>query len=131
MGSVDRALIGACGLYCGNCEILVAYTTGDLDKLEEIAEHISRQLQTEIDSDQVLCGGCHGPAEELFSMGCRIRPCADARGFVTCGECGEMGGCEILASFHRTDMGRPARVNLEKIRKVGLEKWVKGQEDEG
>jgi len=131
MGSVDRALIAACGLDCGGCDVYVACTNRDLEKMEEIAEQISRQFQVEIGPEQIICGGCHGPAEEQFSVGCKIRPCAEARGLVTCAECDEVESCGILQAFHGTEMGQSAKANLERIREIGLEAWVKERKARG
>ena len=124
MSAVDLTLVGVCGLYCGECEVYVAFSEGDLEKQEEIAESISRQFGAEVDSEQIICGGCRGPEEITFCAGCKIRPCAAARGFTTCAECDEMGNCETLSVFLRTDMGELARRGLEEIRKLGLPEWL-------
>ena len=109
MSTVDLTLVGACGLYCGECEVYVAFSEGDLEKQEEIAESISRQF---------------GPEEISFCAGCKIRPCAAGRGFTTCAECDEMDDCETLGVFLGTDMGKTARRGLEGIQKLGLPEWL-------
>lgn len=129
MGAVDLTLVGACGLYCGECEVYVAFSEGDIDRQEEIAESISRQFSTEVGPEQIMCGGCHGPEELAFCAGCRIRPCATKRGYATCAECNEMDTCETLGAFLRSDMGKTALRGLLEIRKLGLEQWLAGKED--
>ena len=124
MSTVDLTLVGACGLYCGECEVYVAFSEGDLERQEEIAESISRQFGAEVGPEQIICGGCRGPEEISFCAGCKIRPCAEARGFATCAECDDMGDCETLGAFLRSDMGKAARRGLESIQKLGLEEWL-------
>jgi hypothetical protein len=124
MSAVDLTLVGACGLYCGECEVYVAFSEGDLEKQEEIAESISRQFGAEVGPEQIICGGCRGPEEISFCAGCKIRPCAAARGFTTCAECDEMNDCVTLGVFLGTDMGKNARRGLEEIRVLGVEKWL-------
>jgi hypothetical protein len=131
MGKPDLTLVGVCGLYCGKCDVYVAFSEGDLEKQDEIADSISRQLNTKVGPEQIMCGGCHGPQELAFCAGCRIRPCATRRGFATCAECDEMDSCETLAVFLRSDMGGEARRGLEEIRKLGLEDWLERKERVG
>ena len=124
MSAVDMTLIGACGLYCGECEVYVAFSEGDAEKQQEIAESISRQFGAEVGPEQIVCGGCRGPEEISFCAGCKIRPCAVKRGFVTCAECDEMDACETLGAFLKTDMGKAARQGLLSIKELGLEVWL-------
>jgi hypothetical protein len=124
MGKLDLTLVGVCGLYCGECEVYVAFSEGDLEKQEEIAESISRQFNTQVGPEQIMCGGCHGPEELSFCAGCRIRPCATKRGYATCAECDEMETCATLGAFLKTDMGKTARQGLRDIRELGLDVWL-------
>jgi len=124
MSTVDLTLVGACGLYCGECEVYVAFSEGDLDKQEEIAESISRQFGAEVGPEQIICGGCRGPEEISFCAGCKIRPCAAARSFTTCAECDEMDDCETLGAFLGTDIGKAARRGLEEMRVLGVAEWL-------
>mgnify|MGYP000214022473 CR=1 FL=1 len=124
MSKLDLTLVGVCGLYCGECEVYVAFSEGDLDKQEEIAESISRQFNTQVGPEQILCGGCHGPEELSFCAGCRIRPCATKRGYATCAECDEMDTCSILGAFLKAEMGKPVRRGLADIRELGLGVWL-------
>jgi len=132
MAKLDLTLVGVCGLYCGECDVFVAFSTGDFEKQEEIAESISRQFNTEVGPEQIMCGGCHGPEELSFCAGCRIRPCATKRGYITCAECDEMDTCKTLGAFLKSDMGKSARRGLEEIRELGLELWLelKGNDEE-
>jgi len=124
MSDLDLTLVGVCGLYCGECEVYVAFSEGDLERQEEIAGSISRQFNTEVGAEQIMCGGCRGPEEISFCAGCRIRPCATQRGYITCAECDEMDTCKILGALLATDMGPAARRGLEEIRELGIELWL-------
>jgi hypothetical protein len=124
MSTVDLTLVGVCGLYCGECEVYVAFSEGDLDKQEEIAEFISLQFGAEVGPEQIMCGGCRGPDELAFCAGCKIRPCATKRGFATCAECDEMDGCKTLGVMLTTDIGAAARRGLKEITELGLELWL-------
>ncbi len=125
MSELDLTLVGACGLYCGECEVYVAFTEGDFDKQEEIAESLSRQFNTEVGAEQIICGGCHGPEEISFCAGCKIRLCATKRGYFTCAECDDRGSCKPLEAFHATDIGKAARRGLDEIAKLGFEEWLR------
>ncbi len=116
--------MGACGIYCGECDVYVASSEGDRERQVDIAESISRQFDTEIEAEQIVCEGCRGPLERNFCVACKIRPCAKTKGVATCAECREFESCETLACFHRTGIGKPARENLLEIRRIGLEEWV-------
>jgi hypothetical protein len=125
MSGIDRTLVGACGIWCGSCDVFIACHEGDREKQEEIAEMISLQFGAEVNPAEIVCEGCRGPIEVHFCVACKIRPCADGRKCATCGECDEMDTCELLLAFHRTEIGRPARVNLKEIRRSDLNKWIK------
>ena len=124
MSELDLTLVGCCGLYCGECEVYVAFSEGNPDKQEEIAASISRQFNTQVGPEQIMCGGCKGPEEISFCAGCRIRPCATKRGYTTCAECDEMDSCKTLGALLATDMGPAARRGLEEVRELGIELWL-------
>jgi len=124
MENVDLTLVGYCGLYCGECEVYVAFSEGDVDRQDEIAGSLSRQSNTEVGPEQIMCGGCRGPEEISFCAACRIRPCATKRGYTTCAECDEMDSCKTLGALLATDMGPAARRGLKEIREFGIELWL-------
>lgn len=128
MSELDLTLVGVCGLYCGECEVYVAFSEGDLERQEEIAESISRQFDTEVGPEQIMCGGCRGPEEISFCAACRIRPCATKRGYSTCAECEEMETCRMLGVFLSTEPGKAAARGLAEIRKLGVDKWLELKE---
>ncbi len=89
-------MIAACGVLCSDCPAYLGNAKGTTHQqtttqawariygLKEIAENIS-------------CGGCLGPDEELFhtSRSCKARQCCRSKGFSTCAEC-EMEPCPDL-----------------------------------
>ena len=129
MSKLDITLVGACGLYCGECEVYVAFSEGDLERQEEIADSISRQFDTEVGPEQIMCGGCYGPEEISFCAGCKIRRCATQRGYSTCAECDEADRCQTLGVFLKTDPGKQAAKGLVDMKKLGLEKWLEMKEN--
>ena len=130
MSKIDLTLVGICGLYCGECEVYVAFSEGDLERQEEIAGSISRQFNAEVGPEQIMCGGCRGSEEISFCAGCRIRPCATKRGYLTCAECDEMDSCKTLDVMLATEMGAAARRGLEEMRELGLELWLELKSEE-
>ena len=60
MSGGDIKLVGACGIYCGSCDVYVAHRTDDLEKKAKIAEDISKQFGKEIKPEQIICDGCNG-----------------------------------------------------------------------
>ncbi len=73
-------------------------------------------------------GRCEGCRAGGGFAGCRVRLCAEERGFVTCAECQEMESCEKLNSFLSrlyTLLTRSRRLdNLREIRDSGLEAFL-------
>ena len=130
-----RNYLSFCGAYCKTCY----WFTGEIKKrakgLLEIAEEqngFSRLFKDKVDSENFLkglkiisedttCSGCKLEKREK----CEIMRCALKKGVENCGECKEFP-CEILKKnpwiikFHTIE-------NLEEIKRIGFEKWVKEQ----
>jgi len=95
-----KNLVGCCGLYCALCT-----------KFQSRAK--SR------------CIGCKLGEQHSW---CSIwNCCVRKHGFKTCAECNEVFNCRI---FLRRKVGEwiPAADNLRQIREIGLESWIKIQE---
>ncbi len=127
MGAVDLNLLGYCGIYCRRCDIYEAARAGDTEKQQEIADWINQQHHAECTAAEIRCGGCRGPLEEHWSVGCKVRVCASERVIVTCVECDDYGTCDTLETFYKGGDYESARKTLERIREVGLEHWVSEQ----
>lgn len=116
-----RSLQGRCGLYCGGCEIYVAYSTNDTDAQRKIARKLSRARKETILPDQVKCLGCKGPVSSCWGSTCKIRICAEEKGNEFCYQCRDYP-CDELGTFFEK---RPeARENLRMISKVGPDAWI-------
>lgn len=120
----DLELVGYCGLCCSECDVFVAYVSGDRDMQEDVASSIARQFGAELDPDDIVCLGCRGPEEAHFGAACRIMRCAKERGHKLCSDCDEFDTCEELARFHATPIGKQGRANLLRIREIGIERWL-------
>jgi len=99
MKEIDYRLIGACGLYCGECDIYLAFKNNDQKLKEEIAK--AHNLQ----SSYVHCDGCWGDFSKIWGIewqengkACKIRKCTKRHHIHVC-----MHACK----------------------EVGMEKWLK------
>jgi hypothetical protein len=118
---VYRSLQGRCGLYCGDCEIYIAYSTDDTNAQRKIARKSSKERGETISPDQIKCLGCKGPDTSCWGATCKIRICAEERGIEFCYQCREYS-CDELNSFFEK---RPAaRENLRMISKIGPDAWI-------
>jgi len=114
-------LVGACGLYCGECEIYLAHINRDGEMKRSLAERISRSFGKNVSPESVVCQGCK--SELCWDEDCEIRMCAVAKGVDFCFECPDYP-CDKLKNFY--DNGyQKARVNMEGMRKIGVERWLK------
>jgi hypothetical protein len=130
-GKAILHLAAACGTYCGACP---AY----LNRHGQIHKRVSSgPPKTPIDNfvdmmDQLRCDGClSGGTLAAHCRTCTIRLCAakkqpDAR----CADCKDLP-CNRMTSLIRQG-GYPHRQeylpNLEKMRQMGVEKWVQYEE---
>jgi len=128
MGKVDLKMLGYCGIYCPRCDIFQACKAGDAAKQREIADWINHHFDAECTPEQIRCGGCKGPLEEHWSVGCKVRVCASKKGVTTCVDCDEYGTCEILESFYRGGDYETARATLRRISEIGLVEWIAEQQ---
>jgi hypothetical protein len=136
-------LVSYCGGYCGKCGISGAAIGLRLDALRalleaadfrkeaehlgwppmrDIATHCCAQFEQQVDAFGELAGrlfpthcrdGCHP---------CGIADCCRGKGYATCADCADLGGCDRLMERHAQ-----GRQNLSAIRAVGLEPWATEQ----
>jgi hypothetical protein len=128
MAKVDLSLLGFCGIYCGTCDIYEACKAGNVQAQQAIADWLKQHYNAECTAAEIRCSGCHGPLEEHWSEGCKVRQCAAARGVATCLDCGEYETCTTLETFYRGGEYESARKTLRRIREVGIDRWVKEME---
>jgi hypothetical protein len=96
-------LVSCCGLDCATCDARVATIRND-DNLRIATAEKWRKLyhSAEIFPDTINCLGCLEEGVKFNHCAvCKIRNCANSRGYDNCGECNEMGTCVIVAEIHR------------------------------
>jgi hypothetical protein len=116
-----RALQGRCGLYCGECEIYMAYSTDDSKNLERIALEKSKISGEKLQAEDIKCLGCKGPESSCWGRSCGIRKCAEGRGIEFCYQCQDYPCGELDSLFERKPV---ARDNLKMISKIGPDAWI-------
>ncbi len=82
------------------------------------------------------CDGCH--SSRPMNRNCKMKACAMERGYVTCADCTEfenLKDCKKLNNLIANFFGfifRTDRIgNLNRIREVGLEKFIEEKRIEG
>lgn len=132
---IDYRLIGACGIYCSNCDVLQAYQEGDENLKKAVAEQISKEIGIEVKPEAIKCDGCWGDISLRFRQECPIGKCAEEKGIRSCGECRDFP-CRRIDEFY--DWGKKtykfreyekARSNLLKIKEIRIEKWLKKEKE--
>ncbi len=110
---------GACGLYCGACDVLRANDTGSVEALAK---------QWGMDPDDLICRGCQTDTIAVFCRDCIFRDCTRSRGIAHCSECDEFP-CDALVRFRNDAAPHHSAVlhNSEQMREVGVERWLEDQ----
>jgi hypothetical protein len=118
---MHRALQGRCGLFCGDCEIYIAYSTNNLESQRKIAKAKGKVKGRNVAPEQVKCLGCKGTMASIWRTGCAIRACAEERGMEFCYQC-RIYPCDQLQQFFKTHS--QAEDNLRTISKIGPDAWL-------
>jgi hypothetical protein len=108
-------IIAYCGLTCSECPAFIATQNDDPEELRRVAEMWSKEYQSDITPDDVICDGCLAGHTRYCShcSECEIRACAIARGIANCAYC-DGYACENLTGFF--ELVPPAKEKLESIR---------------
>ncbi len=110
-----------CGIYCGACENVHAKKRG---QLEQLAKRANKPVEV------LDCQGCRSEVIAQCCANCKIKACAEGKGFETCAECDECP-CERYEVFKKGDF-YPLYVlmmnNLKTIDEGGLDAWLKNRE---
>jgi hypothetical protein len=96
-------LISCCGLNCETCDARIA-TVNDSDVLRKATAEKWKKMYNapDIPYGSINCTGCRMEGVKFSHCEtCQIRNCVMAKGFETCGDCAEIGTCEIVASVHK------------------------------
>jgi hypothetical protein len=114
-------LVGICGLYCGACSIYRMYKDRDIERLERAAREVFH-----CQPEEILCEGCHGPFDCLWTPECQFKTCAQEQGLTFCYECVDFP-CDELTAFSTARRDIPVS-NLHRLAEAGLEDWLIEQE---
>ena len=101
MKQSEKALITACGGYCGGCVDCLAYINND-EKLKRKLAEFSKQFNMDIKPEDIGYLGCHGSIHKPWCASCSIRQCAEEKGILTCAFCDEFP-CEKLEKYCEKD----------------------------
>jgi hypothetical protein len=132
-------LAAVCGTYCGACPAYIAKHSVD--------EQIKMRLQKRFSSgpmkarkmipdpgwmDGILCDGClSGGQIASHCQRCAIKVCAaNKQNVIRCSDCNELP-CYRITNMINTGLLHRAEYlpNLEKIREMGVQEWVKYEEE--
>lgn len=103
-------MMGACGLICEQCEIMLAPT--DASAAEVVIKWFKEQGwlsesegMAEVMARRMYCRGCLGTRETHWSSDCWIlQCCVDQRGHSNCSEC-ELFACDRLVDWAKQNEG--------------------------
>lgn len=138
--TINKALAGYCGLYCGACDIFRLYKrgqqTGKPATWDDLPERFKKHLP--IKQKSFVCEGCRSDAVFSGCSICPLRACARKKGDVElCVECKKypclrMKILKLVAGLFSLEKKLPHQYmrkdNLERIRDAGLEAWLSEQE---
>lgn len=127
-----------CGLYCGACDIMVAYRTGKKSKFakfwskENLKEFLGVLDYPYSESDlELKCHGCKSDTVFINCRPCTIRKCAVEKNLEHCMDCSEYP-CSIHLEYKKGEKVLPHSTdkqgNLESIRMLGADKWLDEQQ---
>lgn len=135
----NKKLIGCCGIYCGAC---FAYRGTIRQKAVELRDVLNKEKFRKMVTalgwmgnysefskflsrlKSLKCEGCGAGGGNPW---CAIRKCGQRKGFTSCAEC-NMFPCEKLGWITKRYNKWNLR-NLEKIKEMGIKKWLKEQEE--
>jgi hypothetical protein len=117
---MHRALQGRCGVFCGDCEVYIAYSTDNVEAQKRISGEFNRKGKS-ITPEQVKCLGCKGNANNVWRSPCKVRLCAEEKGVEFCYQCLNFP-CDELEKSFASHPG--ARESLRLISKIGPDAWL-------
>jgi hypothetical protein len=103
---MDFVLDGYCGTHCGACPIM---------------------LNTKAGKGTERCHGCKSEQPTGYCATCRIKACAQSKGYEFCYQCSDSSACELFQKFI-TEAKWPVLKNMEMIRSEGKAKWLEAQD---
>ena len=131
---INPEFASPCGLYCGVCAIHIAHRDNNRkfkNRLVNLYKGGIPGKGTLPDSEtlsaaDIRCQGCLSDDRFMHCKSCRIRDCAEKKGYRGCHQCDEFP-CEHIKHFPMT-VGK--KVILRAVpyrRQFGTEKWVQDE----
>ncbi len=108
-------LIACCGLNCETCDARIA-TVKNSDELRKATAEAWQKMfnAPEIPYQSINCTGCRVEGVKFAHCNtCEIRVCVNNKGYETCGDCPDMGTCQIVAFVHKN--APDAVANLKRL----------------
>jgi len=137
---VNENLIGCCGVYCGACPFYRSEIPKLSKKLKDVLKEEKfnkiaipfewvgnyKEFKKWVNFlARTKCEGCQAGGGNPF---CNIRKCCQKNGIKSCAECDELP-CKKLGWI--SERYRSWNINnLERIKKIGYEKWLEEKEKE-
>lgn len=121
-----RTEVGPCGNFCGGCPDFRVLKEGDDAFRRQVAANLTQEVGRPVSPEEVGCEGCWGGIHNALaaSLECRIRQCADGKGFATCAECGDFPCVVYLKQFQEVG---GCHQNIRAIQAAGLDQWIDRQ----
>lgn len=128
-----------CGIYCGACDIMVAYQTGRRTAFasfwkESTVKAIQQTLGLRYDDSrpfELACNGCKTDSLFVNCRICKIRTCAAGKRLDHCADCGDYP-CGLFSEWLKMKLFLPhlkqVPGNMEYIKKHGVNRWLSEQE---
>jgi hypothetical protein len=96
-------IISCCGLNCATCDARIATISNDNELRKVTAEKWKVMFSASgLTPDMINCTGCREEGVKFTHCNeCEIRKCVGEKGFKTCGDCGVMDTCNLVAGIHK------------------------------
>ena len=124
-------LVAVCGTYCGACFAYIARNGED----EQVKSKLQKGLSSgprKLSMENFGCDGCLSNGKiAAHCQSCVMRKCAEEKQGVTrCSDCTDFP-CSLITDFNNDGRLHHAELldNLRQIRKMGVNKWVKYEEE--
>jgi hypothetical protein len=128
-----------CGIYCGACDIHVAYVTGRKSRFASFFTKSTlkalismRGIPFQPADLELKCHGCKTGTLFINCSDCPIRTCAIAKKVEHCIDCSDYP-CKILGARKKMEGMLPHLTtnheNMVMIRKNGLDRWLAEQDE--
>jgi hypothetical protein len=94
--------IACCGLNCEKCDAYIATIQNSDELRKQTAEKWQNMFNApEIKIESINCTGCRGEGVKFaHCYECKVKICANSKGFETCGECESLQNCKIVSMIH-------------------------------